>query len=464
MSSFRAQTSGLPARYGGLNQSLAGNRSWRPASAIPTISSARFNSSSSTSANSAVDATPSANASDLSDLSVEGINAIPEKIGYLKDIGLDYGWGPTSLMEFVIEHVHVWSGLPWWASIVGTGLLIRLALLHPMLGAADTSTRLNNIKPLLDPLRTRMTQSMRDGNTAQAQQLRMEISQTQEQHGVKAWKSFVPLLQVPLGFGMYRVVHGMCALPVPELAQESFGWIRDLTVADPFYILPACSAFFLFLALKRGGETGTNQFSNSAAGKAVLFGLPAISLGFLSFFPSALQLYFATTGLFGLGQAYLLSSSAFRRAAGIAQAQPAMTPEQAASQQRKTIRMLADQLEASAKAANQAPPAVEASAIDRLIGSPKSYWKNFRKDIDEKLNSISGSAPPTNADGSPAEPPRLSEKDRQLAADYEKRRQEEETWKRDERNHSRRAAHLKALEVEREKARAAFKNASPKQR
>lgn len=242
MSSFRPQTSGVPARYGRLNQSLAGTRSWRPTSALPTISSARFNSSSSAS---------KATSTDFSDLSVD-INSIPERIGYLKDIGLDYGWGPSSLMQFCMEHLHVWTGLPWWASIVCTGLLIRAALLLPMLGAADTSTRLNNIKPILDPLRTQLTQAMRDGNTAHAQQVKMDMSRVQEQHGVKPYKSFIPLIQVPLGFGTYRVVNGMCHLPVPELTQETVGWIRDLSVADPTYIIPACSALFLYLALKVG--------------------------------------------------------------------------------------------------------------------------------------------------------------------------------------------------------------------
>ena len=203
---------------------------------------------------------------------------------------------------------------------------------------------------------------------------------------------------------------------------------------------------------------------DSAVGKAVLHGLPVISFAFLAFFPSALQLYFAATGLFGLGQAYLLSSPAFRKSAGIALAQPVMTPEEAESQQRKAIRLLADQLEASTKAASKATPAVEPSAIDRMIGSPKSYWKNFRKDIEDKMGDISGKGPATNPDGTPAEPPRLSEKDRQLAADYEKRRQEEEAWKRDERNHARREAHMRALEAQKEKARASFKNASTKQR
>lgn len=246
MSSFRPRNSALPARYGGLDQSLSGKRSWRAAASIPTISSARFNSSFS---HSTTDVSSSANPVDLPDFSVE-ISSIPERIGYLKDLGLDYGWGPSSLMQFVIEHIHIWSGLPWWASIVGAGILVRLALLKPMFGAADTATKLNNIRPALDPLRNQLSQAMKDGNTAKAQEFKMQMGKIQEANGVQAYKSFMPLLQVPLGFGIYRVVKGMCALPVPAVAQESVAWLSDLTVADPFFILPACSAAFLYLALK----------------------------------------------------------------------------------------------------------------------------------------------------------------------------------------------------------------------
>lgn len=33
---------------------------------------------------------------------------IPEQIGYLKDLGLDYGWGPTSFVQWLIENIHVY--------------------------------------------------------------------------------------------------------------------------------------------------------------------------------------------------------------------------------------------------------------------------------------------------------------------------------------------------------------------
>jgi YidC/Oxa1 family membrane protein insertase len=220
------------------------------------VSAARFNSTSSAASTStitaatvgdAVDSTTHAPASDLSDFD---INSIPEKIGYLKDLGLDYGWGPSSMIEFVIEHFHIWGGLPWWASIVGTGLLIRLALLKPMLGAADVSTKIQNLKETTSPIRARMTESAREGKNKEAMEARAELQQVHLKHGVKAYKTFVPLIQVPLGFGCYRVVKGMTSLPVPGLATESVGWIQDLTVADPYFALPAATAFMMYLSFK----------------------------------------------------------------------------------------------------------------------------------------------------------------------------------------------------------------------
>jgi YidC/Oxa1 family membrane protein insertase len=186
----------------------------------------------------------------LSDLSAADLSSIPEHIGYLKDLGLDYGWGPSSIMQFIIEHIHMWGGLPWWASIVSAGLLLRLALLYPTLGAVDTSTKMINTKSITEPLRQEMMMAGKEGKQVEMLRLRAEMQKVYQQHGIQTWKSFIPILQIPFGFGCYRVVSGMTHLPVPGLAMESVAWLKDLTVADPFYILPAASSLFLLLALR----------------------------------------------------------------------------------------------------------------------------------------------------------------------------------------------------------------------
>lgn len=204
---------------------------------------------------------------------------------------------------------------------------------------------------------------------------------------------------------------------------------------------------------------------NTSFGKAFMFGLPAISFAFMSFFPSALQLYFVSTGLFALGQSYLMHSESFRKFAGIAilnkntPSNPLAGPD--GSQQSRGLRMLQEAIEAErAKLIEQhkdKPSEMpDISFIDRMLNSLKENKNNIQREATEKINEIRGTAPTKNADGSVAEPPRLSEKDRKLADDYERRRKEEEEWKREERNHAKREAYMKALERQREKARASF--------
>lgn len=457
--------------YGRINQTLAGGLTRRATpSAVPgSIMTARFNSTSSTASvasgttasEGAADQAAQTEAGDISGLSLSDIDAIPEHTGYLKQLGLDYGWGPSSMIEWVIEHIHIWSGLPWWASIVGTGLLVRLALLYPMLGASDTAARMQNIKHIINPLRTKMLQTNTAGNMVEATRIRAEMSKLQSDHGIKPIKSFIPFLQVPLGFGCYRVVNGMTSLPVPGLAVEAAGWLKDLTVADPVFILPALSATFMHLTLRKGGEAGMNDMLNSSFGKAFLYGLPAISFAFMAFFPSALQLYFVSTGLFALGQSYLVQNESFRKFAGMAIPKKMVDPA-AAEAGNNDLRMLQDLMKAQqaklveAQKESAASQEANISFIDRMVNSFKENKNNIQREATEKINEFRGSGPTKNADGSVAEPPRLSEKDQKLAADYERRRREEEEWKREERNHAKRAEYMKALERQREKARASF--------
>ncbi|OJJ33023.1 hypothetical protein ASPWEDRAFT_116382 [Aspergillus wentii DTO 134E9] len=463
MSSFRSQTAKLPTRYGRLNQTLSGNLSWRATSSLPGPSSARFNSTTSAaSASTAAAATETVSDApgDLSDISATDINLIPEKVGYLKELGLDYGWGPSAMIEYVIEHLHIWGGMPWWASIIGAGVLVRLALLKPVLGAADTSARMQSIKHIVNPLRSQMMAYGKEGNQAEMTRARAELQDVHIRHGVKPWKSFLPLIQIPFGFGCYRVVKGMTSLPVPGLASEQLLWLQDLTVADPYYILPAITALSMHLSFRKGGESGMNEMSQTSFGKMFLYGLPAFSTLFVAFFPSALQLYFVGTGLMALGQSYLLSSNSFRRFANIAIAKPSASggsAGQGQSEQSKAIRMLSDAITAEKAKMKTESPSADLSFIDRALNSIKESKQNITRDATEKLNDMRGN-PSKNPDGSPVAPPRLSEKDLKTAADYEKRRNEEEEWKREERNHARRQAYMQAMENEREKARSSLKS------
>ncbi|RAL01961.1 membrane insertase OXA1 [Aspergillus ibericus CBS 121593] len=476
MSSFRSQALRTATPYGQANKILAGTRSWRPAAAIAGVAAARFNSTSAPSTTTFPAAESDASSGlppsdgfelDSTDLSALDINAIPEQIGYLKQLGLDFGWGFSATIEYLIEHFHIAAGLPWWGGIVATGIFIRLALLGPTISAVDVGAKTNNIKHLTGPLRKDMMMAQKKSDMVEVAKKRAELSKLHAAHGISAWKSFIPLAQIPFGFGCYRVVNNMCGLPVPGLAAETLGWMQDLTVSDPYFILPVVSAVLMHYTLKKGGEAGMSQLGASSLKNGIYYGLPMVSVMFMATFPAALQLYFVATGAFALGQSYLLNSTTFRKRFGITLVDPNVPTYDLAGTLQKEgfygLRMVNEESmqEAAKRAAEaQAAERQKMSFIDRTLGDVKETGNKMKQEMREKIDEYRGTGPATNADGSAAQPPRLSEKDRKLADDYEKRRQEEEEWKREERNHARREAYLRTMAQEREKAQASLNRAS----
>ena len=145
---------------------------------------------------------------------------MPEKIGYLKAIGLDYSFGPTATMEWLLEHVYIYTGLPWWASIATVAVLVRIAIFKPSLTAAQTSHKLQELRknPQFAAAMQRMQEaSFVSGNQAELMEARNELKQMRTAAGVQMWRSFVPMVNLPIAIGMLRLLRGMAALPVPSL-------------------------------------------------------------------------------------------------------------------------------------------------------------------------------------------------------------------------------------------------------
>lgn len=153
-------------------------------------------------------------------------------------------------MEWTIEHIHLLSGLPWWASIVTAAVLVRLALFKPAIMAADNAARTAPLRDRMLELRKQRLDYMNQGKQLEAAKAKVEVDELYKKNNISLWKSFLPMLQIPLGFGTFRVVRGMSLLPVPALATEEFAWIHDLTSYDPLYITPLLTSGVMYLAMR----------------------------------------------------------------------------------------------------------------------------------------------------------------------------------------------------------------------
>ncbi|KAJ5223751.1 hypothetical protein N7468_008293 [Penicillium chermesinum] len=428
ISSFRLSGIRLPGSQGQLGSGLTKTATWRPAPAITALGAVRFNSTTSTAPSAAADANASTPAPAVNDLSSIDITSIPEHIGYLKELGLDYGWGFTATMEWLTEHIHLSLGFSWVSSIVIMGILTRAVLLRPFFQASDNGAKLAAIKHIEEPIRSDYIRLQKEGKTLDAQRKVAELRDLRKAHGISAMKSLVPMLQIPLGFGMYRLVNGMASLPVPALADESFLWITDLTVRDPTNMLPIISALAVGFSLARGASSGSMGMLNGPVGKGLPYILPGITLLFMMFQPAALQLYFASTGVWAAVQSAIVNSPRWRRRLGLAQF-PTML--NASAPNKTNLERLLDRAHADMKTGNGASSTGKESVIDQVL----KYFSTVSEEA-ARPNSAMDRLPP---------PPRKTEKELRALLKSEEAKFAEATEDRLRRNEERIRAHQKHL-------------------
>lgn len=183
------------------------------------------------------------------DITGEDLLSLPEQIGYLKSMGLDFGWGPTAFTQSLLESIYIYTGLPWWATISLTALLIRAVLVKPSLDAAEVGLKIQALRknPRYEALRKKsMDFQDQDG----LREATLEMRRINKANNVQTWRTFIPMLQLPIFFGFFKLFRAMADLPVPSLETGGMLWFTDLAAADPYYILPICSSAVMFVMIK----------------------------------------------------------------------------------------------------------------------------------------------------------------------------------------------------------------------
>jgi len=170
--------------------------------------------------------------------------------GYLKELGMDFGWGPTSMVEWLFEHVHVLAGTSFGVSILLTAGIIRLCTFPTVVSAADTNAKLGALVDLTKPLQDKMKVAVAERDQMGLQLAKQEMRTVYKDADIKLWKSFLPMIQLPIGFGSWRLLRNMADIPVPGMDVGGLWWFMDLTARDPYFILPVATGLVQHLTMR----------------------------------------------------------------------------------------------------------------------------------------------------------------------------------------------------------------------
>lgn len=232
-----------------------------------------------------------------------------DQIGYLQSIGLGTGWGPTSMIENILEITHVYTGLPWWATIIASTVLIRSLMVPIYLKSSANMAKMSKVKPQLDAL----MDEIRNGDNEDKMLAMRKRSKLFKEHGIKTSHSFLPILQVPVAYGFFQATRKMAEYPVEGFSTQGAFWFEDLSQVDPYLGLQIFTALVVTGMMRMGGETGA-QAMNPMLKKAMTW-LPFASILITQSMSSAVVLYFAANAVFSLIQTTVLKNKHFRKLA-----------------------------------------------------------------------------------------------------------------------------------------------------
>jgi YidC/Oxa1 family membrane protein insertase len=176
----------------------------------------------------------------------------------------------------------------WGVAIILLTLLIRMIVLPFTVMSYKSMNKMKVIQPRIKELREKYKDD--------AQKLNQEMMVLMKENKVNPLGGCLPmLLQFPVFIALYQVL-GQSV----ELYQAPFAfWIQDLSLKDPYYVLPVLMGATMFVQQKITPNTMDPQQA-----KVMMF-LPLVFVLFMVGLPSGLTLYIFVSSLFAILQQFV---------------------------------------------------------------------------------------------------------------------------------------------------------------
>lgn len=207
------------------------------------------------------------------------------------ELTTDYGifTAISKPLFWLLDKIYSVLGNWGWAIIVLT-VLIKLVFYKLSEASYRSMAKMRKFQPRLMALRDRY----KDDRS----RLSQEMMKLYRQEKVNPLGGCLPILvQVPVFIALYWVL-----LESVELRQAPFIlWIHDLSVRDPYFVLPLLMGATMVVQYK------LNPTPPDPIQAKIMMALPVVFTFFFAFFPSGLVLYWFTNNLLSIAQQWMIT-------------------------------------------------------------------------------------------------------------------------------------------------------------
>lgn len=214
-----------------------------------------------------------------------------EEISPGLELTVDYGVLTfiSKPLYWLLSFYHSYVG-NWGLAIILLTLTIKAVFYKLSETSYRSMARMRKVGPRLKTLKERYGDDRQKMNQAM-----MELYKTEK---INPMGGCLPILvQIPVFIALYWAL-----LESVDLRQAPFiFWIQDLSVMDPFYVLPVIMGISMFI------QQRLNPAPPDPIQAKVMMALPFVFTIFFAFFPSGLVLYWVVNNTLSIAQQYIIT-------------------------------------------------------------------------------------------------------------------------------------------------------------
>ncbi|MFC6670614.1 membrane protein insertase YidC [Marinobacterium aestuariivivens] len=203
---------------------------------------------------------------------------------------VDYGWlwWIASPLHMLLTWIHSVLG-NWGLSIIGITILVKAALFQLNAKAFKSMAKMRKFGPEM--------QRMKELYGDDRQKMSQEMMKLYQKEKINPLGGCLPILaQMPIFIALYWVL-----MESVELRQADFLYLADLSVKDPYFILPILMGVSMFI------QQSLNPAPPDPMQAKIMKMLPIVFTFFFLWFPAGLTLYWVVNNILSIAQQYIIN-------------------------------------------------------------------------------------------------------------------------------------------------------------
>jgi YidC/Oxa1 family membrane protein insertase len=207
------------------------------------------------------------------------------------ELSVDYGWLTVIAKPifWLLKQIQSVVG-NWGWSIILLTLIIKLVFFKLSETSYKSMANMRKMTPRI--------QALKDRYGDDKQRLNQAMMDLYKKEKINPLGGCLPIVvQIPVFIALYWVL-----LESVELRQAPFiFWIRDLSIKDPYFVLPLIMGVSMFIQQK------LNPAPPDPMQAKIMMSLPFVFTIFFAFFPSGLVLYWVTNNVLSIAQQWYIT-------------------------------------------------------------------------------------------------------------------------------------------------------------